>query len=281
MAAPAAAGAAATNSAAAAAGASGGASAGAQAAIGAGVQGGFGIFSSILASAANKRAQGRAMAYNSLEALKNRQWQEAQATTAWDRQMEASNTAYQRASLDMQAAGLNPMMMYGGGSSPASAPHAATGGGDSASTSPEHYDTSDMVEGIKNAVSSALQSKQVEQQGRLFDAEIKAMAKDDLVKAATATKLKEEAATERVERHRVLNSALNVSADTAQKLKELNMMQMRYEQLAAAHPIKKALGYYSALRDEIERTAETIGAIKSLTGKGSSARTVYHIMSKQ
>lgn len=56
-----------------------------------------------------------AMQHAAAEAEKQRQWEE-----------HMSNTAYQRGSADMEAAGLNPAMMYsGGGGGGASTPHGA------------------------------------------------------------------------------------------------------------------------------------------------------------
>lgn len=46
--------------------------------------------------------------------LQANEWNEQQVLAAWQRQMEADNTKYQRQVADMQAAGLNPMLAAGG-----------------------------------------------------------------------------------------------------------------------------------------------------------------------
>lgn len=78
-----------------------------------------------------------AMAFESAEAEKLRNWQEAQNSAAMefsaneaqkqrDYQTEMSNTSYQRAVKDLQAAGLNPILAYSHG---ASTPNGAAGTG--------------------------------------------------------------------------------------------------------------------------------------------------------
>ncbi|WNK14376.1 MAG: DNA pilot protein [Microvirus sp.] len=82
---------------------------------------------------------------------------EMQSTqNAWTEQM--SNTAYQRASQDMQSAGLNPMMMFGSGSA-ASSPQASQA---QAPTPMTRSSMSDLGENVGRAVSTAISAKTFE-----------------------------------------------------------------------------------------------------------------------
>jgi len=57
------------------------------------------------------------------EAQRGREWSAAEAEKAFNREMSASNTSYQRAAQDMRAAGINPLLLTarsGGASTPSS-----------------------------------------------------------------------------------------------------------------------------------------------------------------
>lgn len=52
----------------------------------------------------------RSMEYENEQFDKYTQWQERMAETAWNREMKAANTSYQRMMADLKAAGLNPKL---------------------------------------------------------------------------------------------------------------------------------------------------------------------------
>lgn len=126
------------------------------------------IFSSKTASdnsQANIAMQQQTNQLNAEEAQKNRDFNSAQASMNRDFQQQMSNTAFQRSSEDMQAAGLNPMLMFGSGG-PASTP-----GGSQASGSAAHFQSprqenrsalAGIGDAVEKSVSSAISIKQFE-----------------------------------------------------------------------------------------------------------------------
>src|SRR4051794_28038645 len=77
---------------------------------------------------AQREAQQATQDFNAEQAAINRNFQAGQISQQEGYQTQMSNTAYQRASMDMKQAGLNPMMMFGSGSA-ASAPTRGGAGG--------------------------------------------------------------------------------------------------------------------------------------------------------
>lgn len=97
-------------------------------------------------------------AFNAEEAQKDREFQAHQADVTRNYQERLSNTQYQRATSDMQAAGLNPMLAYTQGG--AGTPSGATPSGAKASAA----SPISMRDEITPALNSALKARQVDLQ---------------------------------------------------------------------------------------------------------------------
>ncbi|QCQ84959.1 DNA pilot protein [Blackfly microvirus SF02] len=134
--------------------------------IGAGITAAGGIFNNVLAGQRQEDAQDYntlaatiASARNMDEAARNRGFQADQATINRDWQEQQTSTAYQRAVADMKSAGLNPILAYQRGG-------ASSGGGAQASGSQGSAPTSSTTAApvhdiVGPAVSTALQMRRM------------------------------------------------------------------------------------------------------------------------
>lgn len=106
----------------------------------------------MLANKSNEKNAENTTEFNSAEAAKNRDFTAQQAKDQMHFQERMSSTAYQRATGDMKAAGLNPMLAYSQGGS--STPSGASGSGSAATGV-----TPDIKDVISPAVASAQQAR--------------------------------------------------------------------------------------------------------------------------
>lgn len=130
--------------------------------------------------AAQQQMQQETEAFNSSQADINRQFQE-----------QMSSTAYQRASKDMQAAGLNPMMMFGSGSS-ASTPSGsvASVGTPTVPTSQKTSPLAQLGQAASQMIGTAVQAKTLD---KMTDEIANLKATQANIAADTAVKLQQPA----------------------------------------------------------------------------------------
>jgi hypothetical protein len=153
-------------------------------------QAGGGLLSSAMGNKAQKEMQASQQKFNKKEAKANRKFTAKEAKKERDWQERMSSSAYQRQAADMEAAGLNKMMMYGGGSGGG----ASSGSGASASSSPATSGQGSVsYEAVQRAidasVSSALEAYRTSKQMKLMQSQIdKTNAEKDKTKTENAIK---------------------------------------------------------------------------------------------
>ena len=130
-------------------------------------------------------------------------WNQQETLSAWNRTMEADNTKYQRQVVDMQLAGLNPLMAAGG---TPSSPTAAVAGGVSPSSVAFNLDS------IVNMLGLGAKIKNLEADTNLKNA--------NAGKAASETRGQDIVNSYADEFHRLQNEGLGLS-------NELNLRQQR------------------------------------------------------
>ncbi|UDN67720.1 DNA pilot protein [robinz microvirus RP_103] len=164
-------------------------------------------------TAANIGMQRETNFMSAQESQKNRDFQDMQLQNQRAYETQMSNSAYQRASGDMKAAGLNPMMMFGSGG-PASTPSTGAGSGSTASFGTARSENTSPWAGLGDAaakaVSGAVQLKTMDKMSdEMANLEVENRRLSEVVSQVGA-----QTATERARKANVEAQTENVRQDT-------------------------------------------------------------------
>lgn len=135
------------------------------------ISGGMNLAGSVMQANAQKDATNE----NKREFESNQAWNTAQINSARDYNTQMANTAHQRETADLRAAGINPMMTAMGGSGAPAPTSPITNAGTGSSAIPVDA----IGKGISNMVGSALSAQKTV-------ADIKNTEKDSMLKEASA-----------------------------------------------------------------------------------------------
>lgn len=129
------------------------------------------------------------------EAAKQKEFNKSEAELSWQRseisaetdrkwQENMSNSAYQRAIVDMKKAGINPMLAYMQGG--AGSGSGAQGQSSAASSTPARMERAPTSEALQNMVSSALQLRKQSKEIQVMDETVKNIKAQTASTGATA-----------------------------------------------------------------------------------------------
>nr|QJB18904.1 MAG: DNA pilot protein [Microvirus sp.] len=193
-------------------------------------------------NATNEAMQVSAQNFNSDQAIQDRSFQADQAQKGRDYATNMSNTSYQRAVGDLQAAGLNPMLAYSNGG--ASTPNAPTASGAHASISPNRAaSVAPMGNTAAAVMSGAAQAAQT----------MNTIKQNELIAAQT---------------HQTDTQSDNIQADTANKLDDNPYIRQKYGNILADTLVKQSMARLNSASEAATRQEMTIKTPEQLKAQG-------------